>query len=101
MVPLAHSEAFINAAKRNLPQEEVLLSKEHILQASLAFPQEETQSSPVDTPGEFFAIDYLDNIRTKKKKKEVVTLSQFSSISIPPHSEKLIVQPSLSDTTER
>lgn len=34
-------------------------------------------------------------------KKIDLTLSQFSSISIPPHSEKLIVQPSLSETIER
>lgn len=29
------------------------------------------------------------------------TLSQFSSISIPPHSEKLMEQPSLSETIEK
>lgn len=34
-------------------------------------------------------------------RKIVLTLSQFSSISIPPHSEKLMVLPSLSETIER
>jgi len=34
-------------------------------------------------------------------RKIVLTLSQFSSISIPPHSEKLMVLPNLSETIER
>uniref|UniRef100_A0A0A9CVM3 Uncharacterized protein n=1 Tax=Arundo donax TaxID=35708 RepID=A0A0A9CVM3_ARUDO len=34
-------------------------------------------------------------------RKIVLTLSQFSSISIPPHSEKQMVLPNLSDTIER
>lgn len=72
MVPLTYSKASINAAKRKLPQEEVLLSVEHILQASLTFPQEETQSSPVGTIN--FHVNFLlqllgENNRTKIKIK--------------------------------
>jgi len=33
-------------------------------------------------------------------RKIVLTLSQFSSISIPPHSEKLMVLPNLSSLTQ-